>query len=429
MHFSSLYFSWLHPACLFAVLATCGLGYQFLVIAGIVKFCRLRRLQPGSNGAMQDSSDPETPPISILKPLCGVDPRMYEAFRSHCLQDYPEFEIIFGVADAGDPAVAEVERLRQEFPARRVHLMVCPELLGTNRKVSTLVQLLPLAHYDLLLINDSDILVPSGYLRQIAASFRARGAAARRKATGGRTGMVTALYRAAANPNKPTTGLSGTPAAGSTLASRLEALTIATDFAGGVLSAYALEGRLTFGLGSTLAVRREALEAIGGLRPLLDYAADDYELGNRMARAGFEVVLAPLVVETALPGASFREMFQHQLRWARTIRDRRLGGYIGLGVTHVVPWALLACLASGLAGWSLGLLAVTALLRFAVAAALCTSVLRDRAADLDLWLLPLRDVVAWLVWITSFAGNTVVWRGERFRISGGKLEKLESGTR
>lgn len=429
MHFSSLYFSWLHPACFFAVLAACGLGYQFLVIAGIVKFGRLPRLQTGSNGATEDSSYLETPPISILKPLCGVDPRMYEAFRSHCLQDYPEFEIIFGVADAGDPAVAEVERLRREFPARRVHLMVCPELLGTNRKVSTLVQLLPQARYDLLLINDSDILVPPGYLRQIAASFRARGDAARRKTTGGRTGMVTALYRAAANPNKPTTGLSGTPSDGSTLASRLEALTIATDFAGGVLSAYALEGKLTFGLGSTLAVRREALEAIGGLGPLLDYAADDYELGNRMARAGFEVVLAPLVVETALPGASFGEMFQHQLRWARTIRDRRLGGYIGLGVTHVIPWALLACLASGLAGWSLGLLAVTALLRFAVAAALCTSVLRDRAADLDLWLLPLRDVVAWLVWIASFAGNTVVWRGERFRISGGKLEKLESGTR
>jgi ceramide glucosyltransferase len=322
--------------------------------------------------------------------------------------------------------------------------MVCPELLGTNRKVSTLAQLLPLARYDLLLINDSDILAPPGYLRQIAASFRARGTAAGRKTAGGRTGMVTALYRASDNPNKPTTGLPGTPSDNpnkpttglpgtpsdsSTLASRLEALTIATDFAGGVLSAYALEGKLTFGLGATLAVRREALEAIGGLRPLLDYAADDYELGNRMARAGFEVVLAPLVVETALPGASFGEMFQHQLRWARTIRDRRLGDYIGFGVTHVVPWALLACLASGLAGWSLGLLAVAALLRFAVAAALCTSVLRDRTAGLDLWLLPLRDVVAWLVWIASFAGNTVVWRGERFRISGGKLEKLESGRR
>jgi ceramide glucosyltransferase len=222
--------------------------------------------------------------------------------------------------------------------------------------------------------------------------------------------------------------LSGTPVAGSTLASRLEALTIATDFAGGVLSAYALEGRLSFGLGATLAVRREALEAIGSLSPLLDYAADDYELGNRIARAGFDVVLAPLVVETALPGASFGEMFQHQLRWARTIRDRRLGGYIGLGVTHVLPWALLACLCSGLAGWSLGLLAMAALLRFAVAAALCTSVLHDEAADLDLWLLPLRDVVALLVWITSFAGNTVVWRVERFRISEGKLQKLGSGT-
>jgi len=422
MHVSYLHFSWLHLSYFFAVLAICGLSYQFLVIAGIIKFCRLPRLQPESDGATPGRDDPEMPPISILKPLRGADPRMYKAFRSHCLQDYPAFEIIFGVAEASDPAVVEVERLRREFPSRRIHLLVCPESLGTNRKVSTLAQLLPLARYDLLLINDSDILVPPGYLRQIAAGFAARGAAA------GRTGMVTALYRAAGNPNKPTTGLSGTPVAGSTLASRLEALTIATDFAGGVLSAYALEGRLSFGLGSTLAVRREALEAIGGLSPLLDYAADDYELGNRIARAGFDVVLAPLVVETALPGASFGEMFQHQLRWARTIRDRRLGGYIGLGVTHVLPWALLACLCSGLAGWSLGLLAMAALLRFAVAAALCTSVLHDEAADLDLWLLPLRDVVALMVWITSFAGNTVVWRGERFRISEGKLQKLGSGT-
>jgi ceramide glucosyltransferase len=396
MQFSSLHFSWLHPACFFAALAICGLAYQFLVIAGIVKFCRLPRLQSG----------PDAPPISILKPLRGADPRMYEAFRSHCLQDYPAFELIFGVADASDPAVAEVERLQREFPSRSIRLLVCPKLLGTNRKVSTLVQLLPQARYDWLLINDSDVLVPPDYLRRIAACFE----------TG--TGMVTALYRAAHNPHP-----------GATLSSRLEALTIATDFAGGVLSAYALEGRLTFGLGSTLALRREALEAIGGLRPLLDYLADDYELGNRIAHAGFDVVLTPLVVETALPRAGFGEMFQHQLRWARTIRDRRPGGFIGLGVTHVLPWALLACLCSGLAGWSLGLLAAAALLRFAVSAALCTSVLHDEAADLDLWLLPLRDVIALLVWITSFAGSTVVWRGERFRISGGKLQKLESGTR
>ena len=413
MPVSYLYFSWLYLSYFFAVLAICGLGYQFLVIAGIVKFCRLPRLHSGSAGATQGWDKPEAPPISILKPLRGADTRMYEAFRSHCLQDYPAFEIIFGVADANDPAVAEVERLRREFPSQSIQLMVCPELLGNNRKVSTLAQLLPLARHDLLLINDSDILVPPDYLRRIAACFETG-----RKTTRGRTGMVTALYRAAHNP---------LPKA--TLASRLEALTIATDFIGGVLSAYALEGRLTFGLGSTLAMRREALEAIGGLRPLLDYLADDYELGNRIGRAGFDVVLAPLVVETALPRADFGEMFQHQLRWARTIRDRRPGGYIGLGVTHVLPWALLAYLCSELAGWSLGLLAAAALLRFAIAAALCTSVLHDEAADIDLWLLPLRDVIAMLVWIASFAGNTVVWRGERFRISGGKLEKLESGTR
>ncbi len=249
-------------AWFFAVLAICGLGYQFLVIAGIVKFCRLPHSQPASNGATLEWDDRSTmPPISILKPLRGADPRMYEAFRSHCLQDYPEFEIIFGVADANDPAVAEVERLQREFPSRRIQLLVCPELLGTNRKVSTLVQLLPQARYDWLLINDSDILVPPDYLRRIAACFEDG-----RKTAGRRTGMVTALYRAAGNPNQPTAGLSGTPAAnpnrpttGTTLASRLEALTIATDFAGGVLSAYALEGRLSFGLGSTLAVRREAL--------------------------------------------------------------------------------------------------------------------------------------------------------------------------
>jgi ceramide glucosyltransferase len=373
----------------------------------------LLRLEAESNGGSREGH--AAPPISILKPLRGADPRMYECFRSHCLQDYPEFEILFGVAEPGDPAVAEVERLQREFPSQAIHLVVCPEVLGTNRKVSTLVQMLPQTRYDLLLINDSDILVPPDYLRKIAGSFRPGPAGdPDGKTKAGCTGMVTALYRAAAHAGLP----------GRTLASRLEALTIATDFAGGVLSAYALEGKLSFGLGSTLAVRREALEAIGGLRPLLDCLADDYELGLRVAGAGFDVVLAPLVVETALAAARFEDMFRHQLRWARTIRDRRPLGYVGFGITHVVPWALLACFCSGLSGWSLGLLAVSGFLRFAVAAALCTSVLRDRAADLDLWLLPLRDVFALLVWITSFAGRTVEWRGERFRLHAGKLEKL-----
>lgn len=379
----------------FAALALCGFGYQFLVMAGIAKFRRLRKQQAFLPGTAK-----RLPPISILKPLRGSDPHMYEAFCSHCLQDYPEFELIFGVNDADDPAAAEVQRLRQEFPQRRIELIVCPQVLGTNRKVSALVQLLPAARHELILVNDSDILVPPGYLRQIAAGFDSGGTAA------GPVGLVTALYRARPGPS---------------LASRLEALSIATDFIGSVLAAWALERKLNFGLGSTLAVRREALAAIGGLGPLLNYLADDYEVGNRMPRAGFEVALSTVVVETALPGAGFGEMFQHQLRWARTIRDRRLRGYIGLGITHAVPWALLASLCAGFASWSLGLLAAVALLRLAVAA-LCQSTLHDKHSDL--WLLPLRDLTALLVWIASFAGQTVVWRGESFRLRNGKLEKI-----
>ena len=185
-----------------------------------------------------------------------------------------------------------------------------------------------------------------------------------------------------------------------------------------------MEHKLNFGMGSTLAVRRQALEAIGGWEPLLDYLADDYEVGNRMARAGYEVALSAVVVETALPRRELPEMFQHQLRWARTIRDRRLRGYIGLGISHAVPWALLACLCAGFATWSLGLFAAVALLRFAVAAALCQSVLHDEQSDLNIWLLPLRDATAMLVWIACFAGETVEWRGETFRLRRGKLEKI-----
>jgi ceramide glucosyltransferase len=435
---------WLAPlAWLFAALAACGFGYQFLVLAGIAKFRRLLRQQTfvPADAKAASAGDPTAatlmPPISILKPLRGRDPLLYEALRSYCLQDYPEFELIFGVADGNDPAVAEVQRLQREFPARLIKMIVCPQALGTNGKVSTLVQLLPAARHELILVNDSDILVPPDYLRKIAAGFgngdaglpqrvsngagpaEATSASAEELAHG--VGLVTALYR-------------GLP--GSTLASRLEALTISTDFAASVLAAWVFERKLNFALGSTLAVRRPALAAIGGWSPLLNYLADDYELGSRLAGAGFEVALAAVVVETALPGASFREMFLHQLRWARTIRDRRLGGYLGFGISYAVPWALLACLCAGLAPWSLGLLTAVALLRLAVAA-FCQRTLHGQQADLhssegknrirrgpSLWLLPLRDVVALLVWTASFAGQTIEWRGETFRLRHGRLEKI-----
>jgi ceramide glucosyltransferase len=224
-----------------------------------------------------------------------------------------------------------------------------------------------------------------------------------------KVGLVTALYRGAAH---------------GTLASRLEALGIATDLQPGILLSKLIEGGLHYGLGSTLAVSREALDKIGGLLPLVDYLADDYELGVRVSRAGYCVALCPEVVETAIPAYGWRGFLDHQLRWARTIRSARPWGYAGLIFTHGLAWALLNVLAGGFSPVSLWLLGMSFLLRLTMAMTVGAGVLGDRRVLPSLWLLPLRDLVAMGVWVAGFAGNTIVWRGQRFLVRNGKLEKL-----
>lgn len=375
----------------FALLALCGLGYLVLSLWSECRFLARRRR------ARFEPSRGYMPPVSILKPLRGTDRQMYESFRSHCVQDYPQYEIIFGVNDASDEAVAEVERLRDEFPGRDIRLLVCAEALGSNRKVSNLLPMMRAAKYGHIVINDSDIRVQRDYLRRMVAPMEDE-----------RVGLVTALYRAEA---------------GHSLASRMEAVTIATDFAGGVLCAVELEGGLHFGLGSTLAFPRAAAEAIGGLEKLLDYLADDHELGRMISEAGYEVVLSGAVVETFLPEYSFRAMFQHQLRWARTMRDLRKWGYIGVLLTFGLPWAMAAALCAGGAAWSLALLGTVAVARFASAYVLCGPILDDRQTLGDLWLIPARDVVGVAIWFASFGGDTIVWRGEKFHLKDGRLTR------
>jgi ceramide glucosyltransferase len=222
-------------------------------------------------------------------------------------------------------------------------------------------------------------------------------------------GLVTALYRGQAH---------------GTLPSRLEALGIATDFQAGVLLSKMIEGGLHYGLGSTLAISRVALEKIGGLAPLVDHLADDYELGARVSRAGYRVVLSAEVVETAIPAYGWRAFIDHQLRWARTVRDARPAGYAGLLFTHGLPLALLNVLASGLSPLSLWLLGLSFFLRLSLAMTVGAEVLGDHQVLPNLWLLPLRDLVAMGVWMAGFAGNTIVWRGQRFLLRAGKLEPL-----
>ena len=198
-----------------------------------------------------------------------------------------------------------------------------------------------------------------------------------------------------------------------------------TDFQAGVLLSKMIEDGLHYGLGSTLAVRREALERIGGLVPLVDYLADDYELGARVAGAGYGVELCPEVVETAIAAYGWRGFIDHQLRWARTVRDARPWGYAGLVFTHGLGWALLNVLASGLSPLSFWLLGMSFFLRLALAMTVGAQVLGDHQVLPNLWLLPMRDVVAMGTWVAGFAGNTIVWRGERFALKDGRLFRAD----
>ena len=344
------------------------------------------------------------PAVSLLKPVKGLDPEMYASFASHCLQDYPgEYEIVFAAGSPDDPAVGAIERLRAEFPERAIRLVICPETLGTNGKVSSLAQALPAIRFDYILINDSDILVSPHYLRRIMGGFAAP------SRTGGKIGMVTALYRGKAYR---------------TVGSRMEAVGIATDFVPSVLTARYLERGTRFGMGSTLAVSREALDAVGGFLPLVDYVADDYQLGAGISAKGYEVVLSREVVETSVPAYRFGEFLTHQMRWARTVRDARPWGYSGLVFSYGLAWALLNVAASGLSLESLALLSITLAARVAVALLVGGEILGDHQVMRDLWLLPARDLVALAVWAWSYAGTTVEWRGEEFAIRNGKIRRL-----
>jgi len=348
------------------------------------------------------------PDVSILKPVKGADERMYAGFVSHCRQEYTgQFEIVFGVGSLADAAVAEVERLRVEFPNVSIRLVECPERLGTSGKVSNLVQMLREARFEHVLINDSDIFVGPRYLERVMGSFAEKN-----------VGMVTAPYIGRALGKGPLHD------GGITVWSRLESLGISTDFVPGVLTARKLEGGIRFGLGSTLATTKTVLAKIGGLEGLVESLADDYEMGARIAAAGLRVELSDEVVETTVPAYGLRGCWEHQMRWARSTRDSRKWGYVGLGVTYAVPWAVGACIASGFELWSFSLLSIVLLARVAVALSVGVGILRDGQVLRDIWLLPVRDFFALAVWAWSFAGDTVVWRGERFRLRNGRMERV-----
>ncbi len=370
------------------LLALAGLGFTLVALWSARSWSRQQRAVLPSYA----------PPVSILKPVKGLDHEMYAAFASHCEQDYSgDYEILFGVSSLQDAAVSAVRQLQQQYPERAIRLILCPEILGTNGKVSNLTQMLPEARFDHILVNDSDIKVSRRYLSRVMACF-----ATPRQ----RVGMVTAPYRGQAH---------------ATLWSKMEALGIATDFFPGVLTALKLEKGIRFGLGSTLAMTQEALDAIGGFFPLADSLSDDYELGARIAAAGYDVALCAEVVETWLPPYGFRAFVDHQLRWLRSMRDSRKAGYAGLIFTFALPWALLNVVASGASAESVALLSIVLTARVSLALAVGVGLLGDTQVLRDFWMLPLRDLCAMALWVWSYASDTILWRGERFTLRKGRL--------
>jgi ceramide glucosyltransferase len=362
-------------AVAFLALAVASTVYWSYALGCVARF--RRRLQPVATAL---------PPVTILKPLCGAHPALYESLRSFCEQDYPEVQVLFGVHDPADPAIEVVQRLMDEYRARNLKLVVNEREVSVNPKVSNLVNLYDNAEHDVLVIADSDIRVGPDYLRAVVAPLAHPG-----------VGLVTCLYRAG-----------GTGRGWGALA-RL--FIDEWFFPSAVVSATG--GTMRHAFGATLAFRRRALEGIGGFQAVGAYLADDYMLGERIATRGGRVVLSPYVVETRVVEESFAALFFHELRWSRTMRAVRPVGYFLATITYGFVWSALALAVSGAAWPAVAVAGAHVTVRLAMHRAARRAL---RSPGARAWLLPVRDALSLVLWAAAFTGRTVRWGPHRFVI-------------
>jgi ceramide glucosyltransferase len=346
-------------------------------------FRRARRLHTG-NG-----QEAKLPGVTVLKPLKGLDADLSRNLASFCEQDYPEFQILFGVADADDPAVRVVRQLQAAYPRADIGLVIDGRVYGTNYKVSNLHNMYRAAKHDVIVIADSDIRVGRDYLRRLASELQDPG-----------VGLVTCLYRAVNTGGLPTL---------------VETLFINTDFTPMVMVARAVE-KPSYAFGATMALRRSTLDEIGGFLPLANYLADDYQLGHRIAARGYRLALSDTVVETVLALGSWRRLLDHQLRWARTQRACRPGGHFASIVIHGTLWATLNLLYSHFTSPACLVAALVLALRIGTASAICNRYLQAPLTPVGAALVPLKDLFISAVWLLSFLGDTVRWSGHEFRV-------------
>ena len=329
------------------------------------------------------------PPVTVLKPLCGTDRSLYDNLRSFCEQDYPTFQVIFGVRDSGDPAIRVVRHLIRDFPNCDLRLVVSDRLLGPNLKVSNLSNLCRLAKYDTLILADSDMRVGPDYLSAVVAPLQDQ-----------KVGVVTCLYKGVA------------PARG--VWSHLGAMFINEWFFPSALVATRL-GPLQHAFGATIACRRDTLASIGGFEALADYLADDYMLGRLVSRQGLRIALSSYVVENVVVEKNLQALFFHELRWTRTFRTVRPVAYFLSFVTYGIPLSFFFLVSSGLSRLAVGAFAGHLVLRYGTHVFLHRT-LRLSVAGYSAWLVPIRDVLSFILWALSFLGQSVRWNGHRFRV-------------
>jgi ceramide glucosyltransferase len=356
-----------------AVLLTGSLVYCILILVATRRFLSTTLPGPGNK-----------PPISVLKPLCGHDDGLEENLRSFMMQDYPEYEVIFGVHRQDDPAVAVAENIIAEFSGRiSARLVITGESPIPNAKAFSLNRMVREAHYDVLVMSDSDVRVTPGLLSHLAQELQDN-----------HIGLISCPYRAVP---------------GKSLWSRLEAIGMNTELLGGVLVARMIEG-MRFALGCTVAVRRSVLDDMGGFGYLQEFLAEDFVIGQRAAELGHGVLFSSYVIEHRIGSQNMMSNLGHRMRWARSTRRSRPLGYWGQIFTYPLPLALLLCLAYP-AAWPVLLL--TLLLRGGAALATARSIVHDPVTQKQWWLLPVQDVIGFFVWISGFVGDKIVWRNRK----------------
>ena len=335
------------------------------------------------------------PPVTILKPLCGIDQGTYTNLASFCQQNYPQYQIIFGVRSSTDPSIEVIEKLIQQFPEIDINLLVKDQIIGANLKISNLANAVTMAKYDILLIADSDIRVGSEYLKTVIQPLQDQ-----------KVGVVTCLYRSTAQG----------------IATILEAICTATDFQAGILVSKQLEG-IKFALGSTIVIRKTTLAKIGGFAVVADYLADDYQLGYLPTQIGEKVVLSNYIVEHGLGHSSLLDSINRQIRWARCIRVSRPWGYGGLIFTFGTISSLLLLITNSGSIFSWLVFSITFLMRLIMAWLIGVKLLNDSVTKKYFWLIPIADIVRFIIWCCGFFGNTIKWRGTKFKlVKDGKLE-------